>query len=153
MYSKSEASNIRKTFWTAFGKYMKPIKDAEGNSINWINYKTGVRHIYFRMDADKRKATVSIEIKHLPKDTRLEYFAKFEMLKSYFSKIIQEQWHWQQKFYDEDGSEASRIMVELEPVNIFRQEDWPAIISFFKERIVLLDRFWKDVKFQFESGI
>lgn len=132
---------------------MKPIKDAEGNSINWINYKTGVRHIYFRMDADKRKATVSIEIKHLPKDTRLEYFAKFEMLKSYFSKIIQEQWHWQQKFYDEDGSEASRIMVELEPVNIFRQEDWPAIISFFKERIVLLDRFWKDVKFQFESGI
>ncbi|MFT4092868.1 MAG: DUF4268 domain-containing protein [Niabella sp.] len=150
MYSKSEASAIKKKFWTTFGMYMKPVKNAEGDTINWINYKTGIRHLYFRMDADKKKASVAIEIKHPQITERLIFFDKLQSLKDYFHDQLQEEWNWQQTFYDEDGAEASRIVTVLEGINIFRKEHWPAIISFLKERIIKLDAFWNDVKFQFE---
>ncbi|MFA6248901.1 MAG: DUF4268 domain-containing protein, partial [Mucilaginibacter sp.] len=49
MYSKDQASQLKQAFWTAFGQYMGPVLSAEGLRTNWINYKTGVKHIYFRM--------------------------------------------------------------------------------------------------------
>jgi hypothetical protein len=41
---------------------------------------------------------------------------------------------------------VSRIYTAAEGVNIYRKEDWPAIISFFKPRIIALDAFWTEVK-------
>lgn len=150
MYSKSEASNIKREFWTTLGMYLKPVKNAEGLTINWVNYKTGIRHIYFRMDATKREATIAIEIKHPDAAGRLLAYKKMETLKPYLEQVVNESWIWQQEFYDEDCSSGSRIFIQLEGVSIFNKEHWPAIISFFKERIIQLDMFWNDVKTQFE---
>ena len=150
MYSKSEASNLKKEFWTTFGMYMKPVKNAEQLTINWVNYKTGIRHIYFRMDATKREATIAIEIKHPDAAGRVSAYERLESLKSYLEQFLEESWIWQPEFYDEDGSSASRIFTQLEGVSVFNREHWPAIISFLKERIIQLDLFWNDVKTQFE---
>ena len=63
MYSKQQASLLRKNFWTRFGQYMRPVKNSEGGSINWLNYKTGIKHIYFRMDANTDHARIAIELR------------------------------------------------------------------------------------------
>ena len=55
MYSKHEASQLRQEFWTPFGRYMQPVLSSEGERVNWINYKTGAKHIYFRMDAGTKE--------------------------------------------------------------------------------------------------
>ena len=60
MYSKKEISLTRQEFWTAFGQYMAPIPSAGGEKINWINYKTGVKHIYFKMEADQKFASIGL---------------------------------------------------------------------------------------------
>ncbi|RZK03164.1 MAG: DUF4268 domain-containing protein, partial [Flavobacterium sp.] len=62
MYTREEASKLRQAFWTAFGQYMSPIPSAEGVKQNWINYKTGLKDVYFRMQADHEKASISIDI-------------------------------------------------------------------------------------------
>ena len=64
MYTTELASKQRKKFWTIFGQYMKPVPGAGGEAVNWLNYKTGVRSVFFRMDADKQNAHVGIEIQH-----------------------------------------------------------------------------------------
>ncbi|RZK28608.1 MAG: DUF4268 domain-containing protein, partial [Hymenobacter sp.] len=46
MYSKAEATQLRQAFWTTFGQYMAPVPSAEGWPTNWINYKTGLKHVY-----------------------------------------------------------------------------------------------------------
>ena len=56
MYSKAEVTQLRQAFWTALGQYMAPVPSAEGDTTNWINYKTGVKHVYFRMQADNQLA-------------------------------------------------------------------------------------------------
>ncbi|MGZ8552516.1 MAG: DUF4268 domain-containing protein, partial [Chitinophagaceae bacterium] len=64
MYSKQEASLLRKRFWTQFGQYMRPLPGADGETVNWLNYKTGIKDLYFRMDADSKQATIAIELRH-----------------------------------------------------------------------------------------
>lgn len=150
MYSKAEAFHIKKEFWTTFGMYMKPIKNAEGSIINWINYKTGIRHFYFRMDANRKNASIAIEMKHPSTDNRLLLYKQLEIWRDHFKAVMQEPWSWQQIFYDDDGSEASRVVKTLENVSVFNKDHWPLMITFLKERIIKLDAFWHDVKIHFE---
>jgi hypothetical protein len=150
MYSRQEASLVRKNFWTSFGQYMKPLPNADGEIINWLNYKTGVKHIFFRMDADREQATISIELTHADKSMRYQYFDQFLQLKSILNKELSEEWEWQKDITDEHGKSISRIAIVLNNASVFNKNDWPAIISFLKPRIIALDKFWSLVKDSFE---
>ena len=151
MYSRQETSRLKQQFWTAFGQYMAPVLSADNEPINWINYKTGEKNIYFRMQADNKKASVAVELTH--KDTGLQalYFEQFQQLHTLLHEALQEEWIWQLHTHDEHGKSVSRIYIEKENVNIFKQNDWPEIISFFKPRIIALDVFWNDAKHVFEA--
>lgn len=149
MYSKQQASQIREAFWTAFGKYMQPILSAEGEKINWVNYKTGIKNIYFKMQAGKG-GFISIDITHADLQEQKLVFEKFQQLRSLLENAVGEEWNWVSQVEDETGKIISRIYAELEDVNIFNKSDWPALISFFKPRILGLDEFWSNVKPGFE---
>lgn len=146
MYTKQEASLIRKKFWTTLGRYLQPVPNAEGENINWINYKTGVKDIYFRMDVDKDMAQIGIEIKHTANSIDNNFYEQLANMRSMLESSVGETWEWQPEAYDEFGAGLSRIYTEKTGVNIFKESDWPAIISFLKPRIIGLDNFWLQVK-------
>jgi len=150
MYSRQEASQLKQQFWTVFGQYMNPIVSAEGEKINWINYKTGEKNIAFRMNADNKKAIIAIEITHNDLDIQHIIFDQFEQFKTLMETTIQEKWAWQLHSHNGDGKIISMIFKEKNDVTIFKKEDWPGLISFFKPRIIALDEFWSNVKYAFE---
>ena len=146
MYTKQEISRQKQVFWTAFGKYMKPVLSADGEAISWLNYKTGKKSIHFRMDVDSRRAVVAVVM-----DDR-SFFDQFKQLSRIFEETLEEDnWVWKQDDIDEHGRSISTILKQLSDVNIFRSEDWPAIISFLKPRIIALDAFWCMARYQFPS--
>jgi hypothetical protein len=151
MYSRQEASQLRQEFWTAFGQYMQPVQSAEGLKVNWINYKTGEKGIVFRMQAGPRQAMISIDITHSDEGIRQLYYEQLLELKKPLEAALGEEWQWSPEAYDEYGKPLSRISKTLDEVSIFRREDWPALISFFKPRIMALDEFWSSAKYAFES--
>src|ERR1700760_3773056 len=73
MYTKHETSKQKQSFWTAFGRYMKPVLSADYEEVNWINYKTGNKHLSFKMDVGTKKATIAIVIDHPDAATRQAY--------------------------------------------------------------------------------
>lgn len=150
MYSRQEASQLRKNFWTSFGQYMRPLRNAADEPVNWLNYKTGVKHLYFRMDADNDKATIAIELRHPDPLIQQHYFEKFRSLEKLLHQVIGENWQWQLHDIDEDGKLVSRIGTQLKNVNVFHVNDWPAIISFLKPRMLALDIFWNMAKDGFD---
>lgn len=150
MYSKEAASKLRQQFWTKFGQYMKPVPGTGGEAVNWLNYKTGNRHIMFRMDANKQQAFIAIEIRHTQHSERMNYYEQFISLKTLLENETGFNWHWQAEAVDDNGQGVSRISQTLEPVNVLNEKDWPGIIAFLKPRIVSLDAFWYLVKDGFE---
>jgi hypothetical protein len=146
MYSRQEASRIKTAFWTSFGQYMKPIPSAWKEKVNWLNYKTGVKDIFFRMHADNKHAYIGIELAHNDPVIRHYAFEKMQIWKSILEELTGEPWDWHLEMFDEHGRPISMISISLTAVNIMRQEEWPALISFFKPRIIALDAFWADAK-------
>jgi len=150
MYTREEASQIRREFWTTLGNYLSPLLSAEGMKVNWLNYKTGIRHIHFRMDADRQQASIAIELTHPDAGIRELFFEQFLELKTLF-KNYTDGWEWLQDSQDENGRQISKIIKTIEPVNIFRKQDWHTLISFFKSNILALDEFWSDAKYSFDA--
>ena len=151
MYSKQEALQLKQQFWTSFGQYMAPVLSAEEEKINWINYKTGEKNIYFRMDADNKKASIAIEITHQDEGLQDLYFEQFQQLKILLHDTLQEEWAWSLHQRNEQAKYISRIYTEIDEVSIFKKSDWPQLISFFKPRIIALDAFWSIAKHIFEA--
>jgi hypothetical protein len=152
MYTKQEISKQKQAFWTAFGRYLKPILSADGEEINWINYKTGNKAIHFKMDVDSKTATIAIVLSHPDPAIRQEYFNRLKQMEGILAETLEEtDWTWLPSTTDEQEKPISTIAKQLPNVNIFRNEDWPAIISFLKPRIIALDAFWSMARYQFQD--
>jgi len=152
MYTKQEISKQKQAFWTAFGRYMKPVLSADGEAIGWLNYKTGNKWLHFRMDVDSRRAFVAVVLDHPDVEARAAYLERLRQMKGIFdSEVGEGDWVWEKDWEDEHGRVVSRVGKELRGVNIFRAEDWPAIISFLKPRVIAFDQFWSIVRYQFSD--
>lgn len=151
MYTREQASQLRQAFWTTFGQYIAPHLSAEGFKTNWVNYKTGLKHVDFRMQAGKKAASIGIEISHPDPEVQEWFFEQFMAIKDLLHEGVGEEWEWALHTHDENGKVISRIYKEISPVSVFNKEDWPSLISFFKPRIIGLDAFWSDAKYSFEG--
>lgn len=151
MFKRQEAARIREEFWTTFGKYMSPVPSSEGLKINWINYRTSFKDVYFRMDVNQHSAMISISLEQTQPGIRELYFQQFEELKTLLHATLEEEWEWQLQARVAEEKVISRIYEELNGVSVFNREQWPELISFFKPRIIALDQFWENARFSFEG--
>lgn len=151
MYSKEEAARLKQQFWISLGQYMKPVPSASGSTVHWVNYRTGVKNIFFKMDVTNKKAMISVQLTHSDQDIRYLIFEQLEEFKSMLTGTLGEEWDWEKDASDEYGKSVSRIWIGLEGVSVFNQQHWPDLISFFKPRIIALDEFWDNVKPVFED--
>src|SRR5687767_6716295 len=119
MYTKEEASAIRQEFWTRFGRYMAPVLSASGEKVNWINYKTGIQNLYFRMNAEKDMAYIGIEINHKNPEQSAQVYEQWVLLKKELEASLEEEWFWESLYSNETGQPLSRIYTILQPANIF----------------------------------
>lgn len=150
MFSREEASRIRHEFWTAFGRYMSPILSAEGMKTNWVNYHTRLKDVYFRMDAGKKSAMISISLEHNDPELQQLYFEQFLEMKDMLHATLGEEWEWQ-LHAQVDGKIITRIFKTLPDVSVFNKDHWPDLISFFKPRIIALDSFWENARWGFQA--
>jgi hypothetical protein len=149
MFSKEEAVQIRKKFWTSFGQFMKLQPSASGEEVNWINYKTGVKGIYFKTDVDNKSARIAIEISLKDQEIQDLIFEQFQEFDVLFASEVGE-WVWYQDFMDDTGKHFSKIELSLDKVSVFRESDWYETINFLKDNLLKLDEFWTNVKDSFE---
>src|ERR1700743_3148227 len=110
MYTKQEISKQKQAFWTAFGRYMKPVLSADGEAISWLNYKTGNKNVSFKMEVDSGRAVLSVVIDHPDRETRELYFDRFLQWKDLFEETLEEaDWTWRRADTDEHGRSTSTL--------------------------------------------
>ena len=146
MFTKQQASQVREKFWISFGKYMSPIPSSTGDKVNWINYRTGIKSIQFKMDAGEMGAGISIEITGKDITSQELYFNHFKTFRKPLEALLEEKWDWVFSGSTAADEGTARICKKLENVNIHDENDWPAIITFLKIRIIALDKFWNEYK-------
>ena len=151
MFDKEFVKNTKTEFWTSFGKYMRKYKGFEYKRVRWVNYRTGVKDVYFRLEATHEKATFSIDIQHKDDDIRELYYEQFLELKAALHSSLEMELEWIPLAYDEIGWPKCQLKDELEGVSIFNKDDWGSIFQFFEKRMVATHLFWVDFKEVFDQ--
>ena len=134
MFSKQEAQQLKKEFWTAFGKSF-PRK--------WLLYNTKIKDFSFKFNADSKKAEVSLDIEMNDEIFRNAYFEKMWSLESILENELGEV--YKDEFYRLDnGKIISRFWVVKEGVSIFNKATWPEIFEFFVDKMDKFERVFYD---------
>jgi hypothetical protein len=142
MYDKK----IKDAFWSTFGKYMSLTPSATGEKINWINYKTGIKHLAFKIDADDRSVKIAIECSNPSQETRERLAAQLMRDKQLLADYTGEGWIFDMTAGNEMAVTGFRCYKTLTGPNIYLRQDWPEIISFLKKNLLGLDAFWHEQK-------
>jgi len=145
MYSKDEKKKYTTDFWNSFGLYMKKYNTDFGR-IKWVNYRTNVKDIYFRLDITNKKATVALELQHKDDGIRELMFDQFKELKVVLEDNVNGNLVWKEVDFNNFNQPISSISEELNNVSIYNRDDWQTTFHFFEKRIVGLHTFW--VEFQ-----
>ena len=103
------------------------------------------------MKAENDFASIGIELGHADEELQELYFEQFAQFRKMLEATVGEVWDWKLLDENEFGQPVSRIEKVLTNVNVMNPDDWSAIISFLKPRIIALDEFWENVKPGFES--
>ena len=141
MFSKEEMKELRIEFWGKLNKQMEKLRNPYGSKVNWMNYNTNIKHLYFRMEADEEGARLCIDLQFPDADIREIYYAQFmefqNMLNDQFKNL---QWHEQWNHWN--GKQISRIVLELNDCDLRNRDHWDKMHLFLKLNFVKLDEFW-----------
>ncbi len=144
MFSKEEAKQLRIDFWTAFGVYMRQHTSLMGPKQKWVNYHTGVKGIFFRLEADAKCVRVAITMEQDDPGMRALFYEQFEELQQYLAVETEGEWIWEPSYTQQDGREIARIYRGMEGVSLYNKADWHLMFAFLEGNIVPLDSVWAD---------
>ena len=142
MFSKEERREANRKFWIQTGVYLGRNRSASGKKVKWVGYKTGLKDVYLRLEADHQCAKICIDLQHRDDGIRQLFFDQFVELKRVFTDSVGE-FVWVENFYKEDiQKEISRIYIQENDINMYEQKDWKAFYLFFEKYLVGFDEFW-----------
>jgi len=139
MFSREESRQLRELFWTSYGKSF-PRK--------WLLYNTKIKDVSLKFQADRKTASVCLDIELEDEYDRLEQFEKFESLKTILETEYLPEVIFDDDFYLEKSQKSiCRIYVLHEKkFSIHNKDTWRAAYEFFNKHMDLLESFFLEYK-------
>ena len=139
MFSKEESRRLRELFWTSYGKSF-PRK--------WILYNTKIKDFSFKFQADRKTASVCLDIENPDEYDRLLQFEKLESLKTILeTEFLPEVIYDNDYFLEKSGKTICRIYVMHDKkFSIHNKNTWRDAYEFFNETMDAFERFFLEYK-------
>lgn len=146
MLSKEEFKNYKITFWNEFKAHMSKHRGNSGRRMNWLQYRTDLSDIYFRLETDKNAIRVCFDIQYKDEDIRSIIWEQMGELKQVLINEMGEEGIWNEHHFNSFLPDFCRIYWEKEGLNYLRENDRQAIFDFFEDKLVRFDRFYDTYK-------
>ncbi|MGY0407386.1 MAG: DUF4268 domain-containing protein [Polaribacter sp.] len=125
MFSKEEASLLRKEFWTSFGKSF-PRK--------WLLYNTQIKGCSFKFVADRKKAMVCLDLENPDELTNMLYYKQLLSLQSILKTDFLPKVIFDDNYKLENRKCIHRIYAPFESkFSIYNKNTWLFCYEFFVE--------------------
>ena len=136
MFSKEESSQLRKEFWTSFGKSF-PRK--------WVLYKTKIKDFGFKFVADKKQALVCLDIESFDRTKNELLFDQVLELKNILTEDYLPDIIFDELYVLETGKIIHRVYVKYNgEFNIHNKNTWQNVYYFFNEAMHQFEEFYED---------
>ena len=135
MFSKEESLQLRKEFWTSFGKSF-PRK--------WVLYHTKIKDFSFKFVADKKQALVCLDIESTYKSKNELLFDQLLELKTILTEDYLPDVIFDELYLLDNGKMIHRIYVPYKgDFNIHDKNTWQNVFLFFKEAMHQFEEFYE----------
>jgi hypothetical protein len=136
MFSKEEATQLRKLFWTSFGKSF-PRK--------WLLYNTKIKGFAFKFVADTKKAMVCLDFEH-PEDIANELlFDQLLSLKNILETDYVPDVIFNENYELDNGKIIRRIYVPFKgKFSIHNKNTWRDCYEFYVDKMSLFELFFEE---------
>ncbi|PQJ72789.1 DUF4268 domain-containing protein [Polaribacter butkevichii] len=133
MFSKEEAAQLRKEFWTSFGKSF-PRK--------WLLYNTKIKGFSFKFVAERKKAMVCLDIENPDELVNLLYYDQMLSLKTLLENELPEV-IYNDEYELESGKKIHRIYVPFDgKFSIYNKNSWRDCFEFYMETMPKFELFF-----------
>lgn len=135
MFSKEKSAQLRKEFWTSFGKSF-PKK--------WLLYNTKIKGFSFKFQADRKKASICLDFEHpdeIANELLYEQFLSLrKLLETELPEVI-----FDNKSQLENGKIIKRIYIPFnKKFSIYNKNTWRDCYVFFFENMLKFEEFFFD---------
>lgn len=144
MFTKDEEKALRSAFWGSLTETIQKFRSVSGRRINWFKYPTGLNEIYIRTEVDQHGCRVCIDLQFKNEGIRELFYEQFLETKTVFENTMVSPIIWNPNYEHSYGTEVSRISVENNTTNLFRQEDWSEMQNFIITHLRRVDEYWED---------
>lgn len=144
MYSKDEEKQLKIEFWGTLNEQLELERGLHANKVNWMNFNTKIKQLFFRMEADREVASLCIDLQFLDDGIRAIYYEQFTEFQKILNERLEGEMNWQEHFAHSNGKTISRISVNLKGADLYKKEDWPAMHAFLKSNFINLENFWAE---------
>jgi hypothetical protein len=135
MFSKEEATLLRKEFWISFGKSF-PRK--------WLLYNTEIKGLSFKFVANRKNAAVCLDIENPDELVNLLYYDQMLSLRVLLETVIPEI-IFDNEYELESGKTIQRIYVPFEgKFSIYNKNTWRDCFEFFVETMPKFEEFYDE---------
>lgn len=145
MLSKEAKKELNTNFWNGFRKEMRNKNSSGGKGINWINYPSGVKDVYIRLEVEPKITRVCFDIQPKDDDIRSILWEQMTELKVVMeSNVGEATWNEEDRYLDDRT--VSRISWEKTGSNFYNINDHPEIKEFLKTTLIKFDAFYQEFK-------
>ncbi|MDA7803348.1 DUF4268 domain-containing protein [Crocinitomix sp.] len=144
MFSKEEEKELKIQFWGGLNEVLEGEKGLHANKVNWMNFNTKIKPLYFRMEADEKGARLCIDIQFIDDDIREIFYEQFTEFSTILNERFANNLKWLPTFEHSNGKTISRIVSAKDGLSMYKKEDWPAMHEFLRSQFVILEHFWSE---------
>jgi hypothetical protein len=134
MFGKEEAAQLRKEFWTSFGKSF-PRK--------WLSYNTKIKGFSFKFVADRKKAMICLDFEH-PEDIANELlYDQLISLKNLLETDFLPEVIFDENYQLDSGKIIRRIYVPFDgEFSIYNKNTWRDCYEFYVDKMSQFELFF-----------
>jgi hypothetical protein len=145
MFSKEEAAQLRKEFWTSFGKSF-PRK--------WLKYNTQIKGFSFKFVAERKHAMVVLDIEHPDEINNQLLFEQLQSIKTILTEQFLPEVIFDNNYELDSGKIIHRIYVPYpKKFSVYNKDSWRECFEFFVENMTQFELFFYEYEDYIKQAI
>jgi hypothetical protein len=146
MLSKEELKKTKIEFWQDFKKHISKFRSTSGKKVNWLNYPTEIKDLYFRLEVEKNSISVNFDFQFKDSSVRAVFWEQMHELKNVFEQELGNDAIWIENCSSEYVNHFSRIQWKKEGLNYLNKTHQDEIFTFFEQKLIAFDEFYQNFK-------
>jgi len=147
MITKEEKARLKAQFIQNLENETSLHRNAHRKNMNWLQYRTGLKDIYLRLEIFEDQVTLCFDFQHRNDGIRNLMFEQLTEMRAMLNGMSPGEWDWEGEVpHPVTGLKITRISRTPQNLSLYEEKDHSAIVKELTAYYRAFDKFWFEAK-------